>query len=158
MNLVEFKTLSHLFEAAANYKITLHFDSDWVIRSVCLIVKCYYRIRGPAVEISILARTFEAMHMSRGAWFILWDINGKCQGYVEKGFSLHMFHLVSSLHSCERKVSIVVSKTIIVPICAIQDQHQALLASHGRDREQRETPFISRKCEKDGTHGKGWCI
>ena len=60
--------------------------------------------------------------------------------------------------SCERKVSIVVLKTIIVPICAIQDQHQALLASHGRDGEQRETPFISRKCEKDGTHGKGWCI
>ena len=27
-----------------------------------------------------------------------------------------MFHLVSSLHSCERKVSIVVLKTIIVPI------------------------------------------
>ena len=69
-----------------------------------------------------------------------------------------MFHLVSSLHSCERKVSIVVLKTIIVPICAIQDQQQALLASHGRDTEQRETPFISRKCEKDGTHGKGWCI
>ena len=65
-----------------------------------------------------------------------------------------MFHLVSSLHSCERKVSIVVLKTIIAPICAIQDQHQALLASHGRDREQRETHSLVGNVRKMARMGR----